>query len=71
MLSLTIKLAFMYEDMRRLDSKLHIGLYPTYRVSLIVYPEVKLPHITMALSEVSLTNVKPKVLVNLTDKQRD
>ena len=62
---LSVKLAFLYIDER---NSFQFGINkrqtPTYRVSMRVYPEIKKPKITAALSEVRIDNtVKPNILI--------
>jgi hypothetical protein len=67
LLPLAIKVAFLYEDTRRVDY-VKPSIHPTYRVSLQVYPKLKAPHFSAALSDVDRFGIiKPLVLVRSKD----
>lgn len=63
--SVILKLAFIFVADRQVYEH-GAKYYPTYRVSMTVYPEIRAPKFSAAVSEVSKEGViKPKVIIRM------
>jgi hypothetical protein len=62
MIGIIVKVAFIYTADRM--TYIHGSKYvPTYRVSMQIHPEIKNPHFTAAISELSKTGqIRPTIL---------
>lgn len=62
---LIIKIAFIFCDTNhRLDLVTHEGLVPTYRISMEIYPSIKPPKVSAAVSRISKDGkIDPVVII--------